>query len=153
GRERWCTRSEVAKLLWAAWRFREMQKGQPTDRRSRRHVAHFVLVAFYTGTRAGSVCAAALEPTEGRGWIDLDKGIFYRRPAGARETKKRRPPVPLPDRLLAHLRRWHGLGQRFAVEWNGKAVREVDKAFRNAARDAGLPDVTPHVLRHSSATL
>ena len=76
GRERWCTRSEVAKLLWAAWRFRERQKGQPTDRRTRRHVARFILVALYTGTRAGAVCTAALEPTEGMGWIDLDKGIF-----------------------------------------------------------------------------
>jgi integrase len=76
GRERWCTRSEAAKLLWTAWRFREMQKGQPTDRRTRRHVARFILIALYTGTRAGSVCAAALEPTEGRGWIDLDRGNF-----------------------------------------------------------------------------
>ena len=152
GRERWCTRSEVAKLLWAAWRFRERQKGQPTDRRTRRHVARFILVAIYTGTRAGAVCTAALEPTVGMGWIDLDKGIFYRRPAGTRETKKRRPPVPLPDRLLAHLRRWKGLGQRFAVEWNSDAVSDVDKAFRNVANEAGLPDVRPHILRHTAAT-
>ena len=152
GRKRWCTRSEVAQLLWAAWRFREHQKGHPTGRRSRRHVARFILVALYTGTRAAAVCAGALEPTEGRGWIDLDKGIFYRRPAGARDTKKRRPPIPLPRRLLAHLRRWKGLGQNSAVEWNGAAVLDVDKAFRNVARDAGLPDVTPHILRHTAAT-
>src|SRR5215467_7730860 len=107
GRERWCTRSEIAKLLWRAWRFRETQEGVPTERRSRRHVARFILVAVYTGTRAGAVCAAALEQTEGKGWIDLDRGIFYRRPAGERETKKRKPPVPLPRRLLAHLRRGH----------------------------------------------
>jgi integrase len=151
-RERWLTRSEAARIVWAAWRFREIQKGRPTDRRSRRHVARFVLVALYSGTRAGAVCAAALEPMEGRGWIDLDKGIFYRRPAGARETKKRRPPVPLPRRLLAHLRRWKRLGQRFAVEWNGEPVKDCDKAFRNVARAAGLPDVTPHVLRHTAAT-
>src|SRR5262245_16062851 len=152
GRARWCTRSEAARLLWAAWRFREMQKGQPTDRRTRRHVAKFILVALYTGTRAGAVCAAALEPTEGRGWIDLAKGIFYRRPAGERESKKRRPPVPLPERLLVHLRRWRRLGQRFAAEWTGDPVKDCDKAFRNVASAAGLPDVTPHVLRHTAAT-
>jgi integrase len=152
GRQRWCTRSEAAKLLWAAWRFRERQKGKLTDRRTRRHVARFILVGLYTGTRASAVCAAAFEPTEGKGWIDLDKGIFYRRPAGARESKKRRPPVPLPQRLLAHLRRWHRRGQQFAVEWNGAAVKDCDKAFRNVARAAGLPDVTPHVLRHTAAT-
>ena len=152
GRERWCTRSEAAKLLLTAWRFRERQGGKPTDRRTRRHVAKFILVALYTGTRAGAVCAAALEPTEGRGWIDLDRGIFYRRPQGERETKKRRPPVPLPNRLLAHLRRWRRHGQRFAVEWNGGPVKDVDKAFRNVAMAAGLPGVTPHVLRHTAAT-
>jgi integrase len=93
GRDRWCTRSEAARLLWSAWRFREVQKGRPTGRRTRRHVACFILVALYTGTRAGAVCGAALEPTEGKGWIDLERGIFFRRPAGVRETKKRRPPV------------------------------------------------------------
>jgi hypothetical protein len=63
-------------------------------------------VALYTGTRASAVCGAALQPTEGRGFIDLARGVFYRRPAGRRETTKRAPPIPLPDRLLAHLRRW-----------------------------------------------
>jgi integrase len=152
GRERWLTRSEAAKLLWTAWRFRETQKGKPTDRQTRRHVAKFILVALYSGTRASAVCAAALEPTEGKGWIDLGRGIFYRRPQGERETKKRRPPVPLPNRLLAHLRRWQRQEQRFAVEWNGRPVKDVDKAFRNVANAAGLPDVTPHILRHTAAT-
>jgi hypothetical protein len=96
-RERWLRRSEVAKLLLAAWRYREVQKGHSTGRHSRRHVARFILVALYTGTRAATVCAAALGPCDGRGHIDLERGIFYRRPVGARETKKRRPPVPRPS--------------------------------------------------------
>jgi integrase len=152
GRERWCTRSEIAALIWQAWRYREKQDGKLTDRRTRQHVARFILVAVYTGTRAGAVCAAALEPTEGRGWIDLDRGIFFRRPEGERETKKRKPPVPLPQRLLAHLRRWRVCGQHSAVEWNGEAVKDCDKAFRKVAHAAGLPDVTPHILRHTAAT-
>lgn len=154
-RDRWLTRSEAARLIWAAWRYREVQKGHPTGRRSRRHVARFILVAVYTGTRAGAVCGAALEPTEGAGWINLDSGVFYRRPQGERETKKRKTPVRLPPRLLAHLRRWKdkGICRRFAVEWNGEPVRDVDKAFRNAVRDAGLTsDVTPHTLKHTAIT-
>src|SRR5262249_39990579 len=106
-----CTRSQVAKLIWTAWRYREIQDGKPTNRRPWRRVAKFLLVTAYPGTRSGASCAAALEPTEGKGWIDVDRGIFYRRPQGARETKKRRPPVPIPNRLLAHLRRWKRLGQ------------------------------------------
>jgi len=151
-RQRWLTRSEAARLIWSAWRYREVQKGKQTERRSRQHVARFILVALYTGTRAGAVCGAALQATVGHGWVDLERGVFYRRPAGQRETKKRQPTIPLPDRLLAHMRRWKRNGQRFAVEWNGETVQNIKKAFANVAADAGLGDVTPHVLRHTAAT-
>jgi tellurite resistance protein len=53
-RLRWLTRGEAARLLWAS-------------RAVGHHVARFVLVALYTGTRAGAVCGAALRPTEGAG--------------------------------------------------------------------------------------
>src|SRR5215468_6113341 len=86
------------------WRARggSLAKG----RRSRQHIARFILLALYTGTRAGAICGAALQPTVGRGWIDIARGVFYRRPEGERETKKRKPPVPLPPELHGHLRRW-----------------------------------------------
>ena len=110
----------------------------------------FILVALYTGTRAGAVCGAALAPTEGHGWIDLGRGVFYRRPR-RRETKKRQPPVPLPAELLGHLRRWKRRGQRFAS--NGRQARQGDpKGFGGREGRRAWPDVTPHMLRHSAAT-
>jgi hypothetical protein len=42
----------------------------------------------------------------GRSYVDLDRGIFYRKAIGKRTTKKRQTPAPIPPRLLAHLRRW-----------------------------------------------
>jgi hypothetical protein len=66
-----------------------VQKGVKTERRSGRHVAKFILVGLYTGTRAGAICGAALQPTVGRGWIDVDRALFYRRPPRQRETNKR----------------------------------------------------------------
>jgi hypothetical protein len=92
-RDRWLTRSEAARLIRAAWRYREVQKGHATGRRSRQHTARFILVALYTGTRASAVCGAAFERVTGAGYIDVDHGMFYRRPAGKRETKKRQPPA------------------------------------------------------------
>jgi integrase len=154
-RLRFLTRSEAARLLWAAYRYREVQKGHATGRYSRRHLARFILVALYTGARSAAVCGAALEPTEGRGWINLDTGAFYRRADGQRETKKRQPPIRLPDRLLAHIRRWKrkGLCHKHVVEWNGDPVVRIVKAFRRAVADAGLDsDVTPHTLRHTAAS-
>lgn len=153
-RERWLTRSEATRLLWSLWRYREVQKGHPTGRYSRRHVARFVLVALYTGTRAGAICGAAIRPTEGTGYVDLDAGVFYRRAAGERETKKRKPTIRLPRRLLAHLRRWERLGisKKSIVEFNGEPVARVNKAFAAGVRDAGLVGVVPHILRHTAVT-
>lgn len=153
-RERWLTRSEAARLIWAAWRYRETQKGVQTGRRSRQHVARFILVALYTGTRSAAVCGAALTPAVGRGFVDLTNGVLHRRARGARETKKRQPPIRIPERLLAHIRRWAALGISRAsiVEFNGEPVKSVRKAFSRAAADAGLPDVSPHVLRHTAAS-
>lgn len=153
-RERWLTRAEAAKLIRAAWRFREVQKGVKTERASRQHVARFILVGLYTGTRSSAICGAALHPAIGRGFVDLDAGLFYRRAIGATETKKRQPTVRIPDRLLVHMRRWarKKVSQTAVVEFDGKPVASVRKAFARAAAEAGLSGVTPHVLRHTAVT-
>jgi integrase len=76
-------------------------------------------------------------------------------PSGDGKQKKRQPPVKLPPRLLAHLRRWQrlGLSRRAVVEWNSRPIASVRKGFQAAVKAAGLgPDVTPHILRHTCAT-
>jgi len=154
-RERWLTRAEAARLLWMAWRLRQRWRDRPSDRATAQHVARFILVGLYTGTRAAAICGAALMPTIGRGYVDVEAGVFYRRAAGSRETKKRQPPVRLPPRLLAHLRRWQRrrLAVRSVIEWNGEPVRRINKAFRSVRQAAGLgPDVVPHTLRHTAIT-
>jgi integrase len=153
-RQRWLTRSEAARLIWSAWRYREIQNGKPTDRASRRHVARFVLLGLYTGTRSGAICNAALTPAIGRGFIDLENGVFYRRALGAAETKKRQPTASIAPRLLAHMRRWArlGLSRSSVIEFDGVPVKSVRKAFARAAKDAGLEGVTPHTLRHTAAS-
>jgi integrase len=154
-RERWLTRSEAARLLWAAWRARQVMRDKATLRAVGCHVARFILVGLYTGTRSAAICGAALMPTVGRGHVDLEQGVFYRRAVGRRQTKKRQPPVKLPPRLLAHMRRWaaRGLARKTVVEWNGKSVESVRKGFAAAVEAAGLgADVTPHILRHTCAT-
>lgn len=154
-RERWLTRSEAARLIWAAWRYREKQQGVRTDRASRKHIARFILVGLYTGTRSAAICGAATMPTVGRGYVDYDAGVFYRQAIGRRKTKKRQSPVKLPHNLLNHMRRWReiGVSNTAVIEWNGSPVEKIGKAFARAVADAGLgPEVTPHILRHTCAT-
>jgi hypothetical protein len=97
---------------------------------------------LYTDTRAGAIASASPHREEGRSFVDLDAGIFYRLAQGRRATKKRQPPVPIPERLLAHLRRWkargeaRGVAKEHFVEWHGKAVISVKTApdyLRSAA--------------------
>src|SRR5262249_2777947 len=123
-RERWLTRSEAARLLRAAWRLRQRWGGLRSRRHTAQHVARFIIAGLYTGTRAGAICGTALRPTIGRGWIDAEHGVFYRQPAGKMQTKKRQPPVRMPPRFLAHVRRWIRLRItiNFLIEWEAEPV-------------------------------
>lgn len=166
-RERWLTRGEAARFIWACWRYRERQtvhigknKGHviETERRPLKHIARFILIGVYTGTRAGAIGSASIERTEGKSFVDLERGVFYRKPIGRRGTKKRQTPAPIPARLLAHMRRWvsRGLIHAHFVEFRGKPVKSVKKGFAQGVKlaklDTSIGKVTPHTLRHTAAT-
>lgn len=135
-RERWLTRSEAARLLWAA--------------RRTPHLARFILIGLYTGTRSGAILALKWE------WIDLERGIMRRRAPGESESHKRRPPVRLGGRILSHLRRWHcGISKDngTVVEYGGQPVTKLRRSWTTARKRARLDEkVTPHTLRHTRAT-
>jgi integrase len=135
-RERWLTRSEAARLLWAA--------------RHTPHLARFILLGLYSGSRSGVLLALEWR------WIDLASGVMLRREPGETESKKRRPPVRLGSRILAHLRRWRRLDNPFCpyvCHYDGQRVRKLRRSWDTAVKRAGLgPDVTPHTLRHTRAT-
>jgi integrase len=157
-RERWLTRDEAARLVWAAWRKRELRNGKETGRHTSRHIARFILVGLYTGTRAGAICGAALIPTIGRGYVNLETGQFRRLAYGKKETNKRQPTVDLPPRLLAHIRRWQRLGisTKAVVEYRGEPVLRVSNGWDGVVEKAGLATeipqekVIPHTLRHTA---
>jgi integrase len=137
-RERWLTRQELARLLWAA--------------RRTPHLARFILLGYYTGSRSGPVRALQWD------WIDFAANTMRRKGVGeAERATKRRPMVRLGKRILTHLRRWKrldGPAGKYVVHWDGKPLkRELRHSWHRAVKLAGLDrSVTPHVLRHTRAT-
>lgn len=138
-------------------RHRGTDKSQklPTEKRPLRHLARFILIGLYTGTRAAAIALASPVPQQGRSFVDLDRGIFYRLAQGTQAINKRQPPVPIPPHLLAHLRRWHdkGIAKQHFVEFNGQPVKSVKTAFKRAVSLSKLEGkVSPHTPRHTAAT-
>lgn len=155
-RERWLTRSEVARLVWAAWRGGRASNGRSGEGDNwhmRRHLARFILMAVYTGSRKQDVLNASFERHPEHGFVDLDHGVWTRKAASKVATKKRQTTIPLPPGLIGHMRRWRRGGQTFVVEFNGKKVTNISKAFRALVIECGLDaQVIPHSLRHTGVT-
>lgn len=84
-------------------------------------------------------------------WFQVDlknRVIDFRRP-GEPETKKRRGRCPISDWLLPILERAY---QEKTSEYVLDTPYCITRDFRAAAEAAGMPDVTPHTLRHTWGT-
>lgn len=169
------SRSQAAALLLATMGRRKRPDGSwepttPQVKATRLHLRRFVLIGLYTGTRSKVVTLLLWDETLKQAWVDLDKGMIYRRGKGEKDTaNKRRPVVRLPSRLLAHVRRWREIDRRKEAEakrrdpmasrvsvlhFGGLPIAtDVRNGFASCVADAGLPEaITPHWLRHTAAT-
>lgn len=149
-RDRHLSRAEYARLRLAA-------KTSP-------HLYLFVVLALATAARK----RALLELTWDR--VDFARGLIHLAPAapsapapagpGATKARATVPPtaakaratVPMtrPARRVLALARPLALSDH-VIEYAGRPVADVKKAFAAAAARAGLAGVSPHVLRHTAA--
>ena len=162
-RDRWLTRQEASWLLRAA---RSLNKDG-------RHLAKFILISLYTGTRKSATLSLRIDqPSTSGGWIDTDQGVIYRNPQGRTQTNKRQTPARLPRQALAHVKRWKANGCRFVVETDrGNRVSDIRKGWARAvvlaeslAKRSGIAIdltyetskgreyITPHILKHTAVT-
>lgn len=163
-RTAWLTRSEAAKLIWTCYRHgrtvrlpRGRSKGEKIESEwhDLRHIARFIIMGLYTGSRPGAILTASIHAGANRSFIDLESGIFYRLAEGKAETNKRQPPAPIPARLLAHLRRWRDkkIIASHVVEWEGAPVKSIKVGWKRALDLSKIgKKATPHTLRHTAAT-
>lgn len=107
------------------------------------HLWLYCLIRLNTLCRGDA--ARELQPFQ----IDFDAGLVHLNPVGRKQTKKRRPVVPLTDTLRKALQA--SVGSPY-VNWHGKPVQSVRRAWADARAAAGLPAwFVPKVLRHTAA--
>jgi integrase len=140
-KDRWLTRGEAARLLWAARRYQHMRR--------------LIILGLYTGSRPGVVLALRWDQ------VDLNAEVLTRKPLGKLSSKKKRAPkVRIGRRLLSHLKRWKRLDKseplvcHFTDRWHpgSREVTDPHGAWAKIIKASGLKGVTRHTLRHTRAT-
>ncbi|MFP3945260.1 MAG: tyrosine-type recombinase/integrase, partial [Alphaproteobacteria bacterium] len=136
-KDRWLTRGEAARLLRAM-----------RTTRARPWGVLFILIGLYTGTRKEAILALQWEPNPQGGWIDLENGLLYRSAQREIQTKKRKPPCPLPAYLWRMCRYARRRTRKYVIEQKVKnpatgrvepaPVGDIKKAFEGAAIKAGF---------------
>lgn len=129
-RGRWLTRDEARRLI---------------DGAEAHHVRLAIILMLATAARVSAV----LDLTWDR--IDMERGIVVLDP-GDGQGRKGRATVPINGMLRAALTEADKAAiSDHVVEWGGGPVKSIKTGFRRAAANAGLTDVSPHVLRHTAA--
>jgi integrase len=137
-KDRWLTRSEAARLLWAA-------RKEP---KARLHLPLFIMLGLYTGARSEAMLTLKWFPQ-----VDLDRGVIDYNPPGRERTEKGRARVPIPRKLHWFLEKARARSSSpYVLSYHGESIKRIVKGFRSACKRAGLEGVTPHTLRHTCGT-
>jgi integrase len=134
-RQRWLSVEEIERLFATA------EKTRTGDCISRLEL--FLWLALETGARRRVI--------ETLTWsqVDFETGVIHYGAAAARRSKKRSVPVPISDGLRPVLERAFREKTNDFVLGSDLGVYQI---VRTCAKNAGVPKVTPHVLRHTAAT-
>ena len=143
GREKWLRKEQVDALLAA------LADEDAGTRMSRTH--RLVVLGLATGARKGAIEALRWEH------VEADTGLIRYDQQVRQQTRKRRVAVPVADWLAPHLERMRAERETDYVldhpgnirsEWTWCMLR-----MAKATGDSSLSEITPHVLRHTCATL
>jgi integrase len=111
------------------------------------HLKLFVQIGLNTGARSGAILALEWDR------VDLDQGVLEFRVPDERETVKRKVPQPINADLLTVLTAAKAVAtSRYVISRADGSVASIKHGFASACERAGLEDVTPHTMRHSSIT-
>ena len=142
-RDRWLTRKEAAGLIRAA-----------RTPQARLYMPLFILIGLYTGRRKEAILSLRWPQ------VDLEARTINFEIAGRKRTNKKRGIVPIPPRLLPHLRRAEARDrswlcaarQRRAHQGHQEGLRGSLRACRHRGRHAAHVEAygsdVAHAVRH-----
>lgn len=133
-RMRALSRKEAARMVKAA------------DTRDNWRERVYIRLALGTGQRP----AAIMDLT----WDQVDKVIDFRKFTDKSGRMKRRAIVPMNEMVSFALKLAdkHRDGD-YVLNWNGRRVAHPRDMVKRIAKEAGIDDVSPHVLRHTVASI
>lgn len=133
------------------------------DRDHHEHLFRYLIIRINTACRqdaALDLSSAQVYLQDHHSWLDLN-------PSGRQQTKKRRPRQPVSDTLTPWLEHWSdpdtllcGPSKRYDahegmpfVNYHGRHIQSIKKAWRQLRDAAGLPKIAqPRTIRHTITT-
>jgi len=131
-RERVLSEEEIERLFAAA------------EKPGRDRVRLFLHIALNAAARRTAIQELTWEQ------IDFGVGVIHFLKPGQRQSRKRRASVPMSHALREVL---EDASTRRASSFVIGAGGRINEAVNAVARDAGVDGVTPHVMRHTAATI
>lgn len=106
------------------------------------HMRLFILVLLGTLCRPDAAKNLKLE-----GQMDFENRLIHLNPKGRKQTKKRRPTIPMASFLYNTLK---DAKRTYVIEYHGEPIASTKTAWRHLRAAAGLgTDVNPYSIRHT----
>lgn len=127
-RDRYLTKEEAQRLIRAAI--------EP-------HVKLFIILGITTASRKSAILNLKWDQ------VDLERGLIN---FGNNNKNKRKAVVPINNTLERALEEaYNARTTDYVIEYGSKPIKDIKRGFAASVTRAGLDNVSPHTLRHTSA--
>lgn len=149
-KNRWISRDDVPYIKRPQkpdpkWRYLTAEEEERLLKATKGHVYLATVIMLCTGARIGAVLELKWDQVDFvKGTIDLKSGDM--------KYRKGRAEVAMGPKFMDLLKQQYAVRQGdWLIMHNYKSVKSISQAFARAVKNAGLNDVSPHVLRHTAA--
>lgn len=171
----WLTEIEYQRLVKAAqgylWAASDIATREPIwerDGRPQPHLERFIHIGYFQGSRHGGILKQRWTPGRLHGYYDFHTMTCHRTGPAVKQTRKRETPCRIHDRLFPMLVAWKAAdviaGVDHVIAVDGEPIGRINQSFKTAVLNARLEYrqidgskrdelPTPHILRHTRATL